>query len=297
MSGTRIIFGALALWLVTSAMARADWSNPPRRPPAGVQHETFASAAARTRQPSRTRVGYNIALPAEYSRESARRFPVVYYLHGYKGDESSYLEYANYWRQAVRQFGPVILVFVNGGETSFFTDSPEGAVPGETVVKELVAHIDRNYRTIAEAKGRSLHGYSMGGFGALKLAFKHPEWFGSVVAFGATLADAREFQKHLGNVYERTFANDARRFAESDPVALAERHAEKIRGRLAIQIIVGARDEFLPRNRALHEALERLKVPHTFREVPGAKHKKDDLYESGAALGAFEFSAKGFKGE
>ena len=60
--------------------------------------------------------------------------------------------------------------------------------------------LDEKFRTMTNAAGRSLHGYSMGGFGALKLAFKHPELVRSVVAYGATLSVATEFYKHLGRV-------------------------------------------------------------------------------------------------
>jgi endo-1,4-beta-xylanase len=277
------ITGWLAFAAVTGA-AKTSWDNPPKRRDPDVQHGTFRSAAVKGN------IGYNICLPPEYNSKSSDRFPVVYYLHGYEGNESSYLEYANYWREAVKKYGPVILVFVNGGETSFFSDSPDGSMPGETVViRELIPHIDRKYRTVATAAGRSLHGYSMGGFGALKLAFKHPDMFGSVVAYGATLSDATDFKKHLGKVFAQMFGNDPKRFAENDPFVLAEINAEKIRSGVAVLFIVGTKDEFLPRNRALHQKLQQLKVTNSLEEVRNAKHKKDDLYESAGSRG-FQFS-------
>lgn len=278
--------GAITIWLAFVAIAGAakiSWVNPPKRRVPDVQHGTFRSAAAKTD------VGYNICLPPQYNANASQRFPVVYYLHGYEGNESSYLEYANYWREAVKKFGPIILVFANGGETSFFSDSPDGTVPGETVVRELIAHIDQKYRTDTNAAARSLHGYSMGGFGALKLAFKYPENFGSVVAYGATLSDAADFKKHLGKVFAQMFGNDPKRFAENDPFALAEANADRIRSRVAISIIVGTKDEFLPRNRALHQKLEQLNIRHSYEEVRSAKHDKEDLYEA-AAVRAFQFS-------
>lgn len=276
--------------VVVQAAAKTSWDNPPpRRADRSIQHGTFQSAALRTS------VGYNICLPPEYASQPQARFPVVYYLHGYEGHESSFLEYAAYWKKALPQTGPMILVFVNGGETSFFSDSPDGQIPGETVlVKELVPHIDGKYRTHADASGRSLHGYSMGGFGALKLAFKHPSMFGSAVAYGATLADATEFRKHLGKVYAQMFAADPRRYAENDPLMLVERHADLIRGRVGISIVIGSKDEFLARNRALRDRLQQLNIPVAYQEIRGARHKKDDLYEPAAASG-FEFSAKHFK--
>jgi S-formylglutathione hydrolase FrmB len=286
----RSIFpGLFTAWLFTSNFAIAEsWDNPPKRPPADVRHGTFHSAALKKN------VGYNICLPSAYATSPERRFPVVYYLHGYEGNESSYLEYVRHWRDATGRIGPIILVLVNGGETSFFTDSPDGTVPGETVVvKELIPHIDAKYRTLAAREGRSLHGYSMGGFGALKLGFKHPEMFSSVVSYGATLSDAAEFKKHLGKVFTRQFGGDAQRYAENDPLVLAERNTGKIRDRLGIRIVVGTKDEFLPRHRALHEKLNSLKVPHEYEEIPKAKHDKDDLYRASAARG-FEFSFKYF---
>ena len=288
-AGMRNTFlNAMLSWALFALAASAGerWNNPPKRTQPDIEHGTFRSDILKTD------VGYNICLPPEYSANNRQSFPVIYYLHGYEGNESSYLEYANYWREAIKRFGPVILVFVNGGETSFFSDSANGAVPGETiVVKELVPHIDRKYRSVASREGRSLHGYSMGGFGALKLAFKYPELFGSAVAFAPTLADVAELKKHAGKVYAQMFDSNAERFAENDPFVLAERNAPKIRGQVAISIIVGAKDDFLARNRALHQKLEQLHIAHTYEEIRGAGHKKDDLYEP-AALGAFEFSSK-----
>lgn len=275
---------AVCFTLGSAVIAKNSWDNPPKRPDRSIQHRTFRSASLKAE------VGYNICLPPQYSEKSGQRYPVVYYLHGYEGNESSFLEYAKYWRDAVARFGPVILVFVNGGETSFFCDSPDGSIPGESVVvKELIPHIDQTFRTVADRSGRSLHGYSMGGFGALKLAFKYPEAFGSVVAYGSTLSTAAEFKKHLGKVYTQMFGNEPKHFAENDPFMLAERHTERIRGRVAISLIVGTKDEFLDRNRVLHDKLQQLKIPHGYEEVRGAGHNKDDLYKA-AALRGFQFS-------
>jgi S-formylglutathione hydrolase FrmB len=278
----------LGLWigigLCVATTCLADWNNPPRRLPTGVQHGVFRSAALKTE------VGYNICLPPNYEQQREKRWPVIYYLHGYKGNESSFLEYAEFWRRANEQVAPSILVFVNGGETSFFSDSPDGAIPGETlVVKELIPHIDQKFRTLATPQGRSLHGYSMGGFGALKLAFEYPDLFGSVVAYGATLSDAAAFKKHLGKVFNTMFGTDAN-YAASNPTTLAERNAEKLRS-TAVMLIVGSKDEFLPGHLALRDKLQQLRIPVGYEEVRGAKHNKDDLYEPAAAK-AFQFSLK-----
>lgn len=237
----------------------------------------------------KTEVGYNICLPPEYSQEK-KRLPVIYYLHGYKGNESSYLEYADYWRQSLSRSGPTILVFVNGGETSFFCDSADGSIRGESVIKELISHIDQTYRTMAQRAARSLHGYSMGGFGALKLAFKYPDMFGSVVAYGATLGSAQEMEKHLGKVYAKMFGGDKARFEANNPLALAEHNAEKIRQGTRVQLMIGTKDEFLPANRQLQRRLTTLGIDVACEEIRGARHKKEAIYED-AALPGFAFTA------
>ena len=278
--------GVLAVHGV-GAEAKA-WNNPLKGKNPGLEHHTFQSPKMGIA------VGYNICLPREYRAEPSRRFPVVYYLHGYEGNESSYIDYAKYWQAESARIPPCILVFANGGGTSFFSDSPDGSVMGETVVKELVAAIDSGYRTVPQPAGRSLHGYSMGGFGALKLGFKYPDMFGSVVAYGATLSTPEEMQEHLGKVYKRTFGSRAQ-FEANDPLAILETHADAIRAGVAVQMIIGTKDEFLAANRKLAERLKALKVQTDYIELAGVKHDKDPLYEQ-AASRAFEFSAKKFGG-
>jgi endo-1,4-beta-xylanase len=241
----------------------------------------------------RTAVGYNVCLPPEYRSNTQQRFPIIYYLHGYKGDESSYLDYAEHWRTGLRATGPCLLVFVNGGDTSFFSDAPDGSVMGEAVIKELIPHIDAQFRTIPEPAKRSLHGYSMGGFGALKLAFKYPDLFGSAVAYGATLFSAGEMQKEAGKLY-RTMFGSRDRFDANNPLSLLKANAEKLRGRVSVAVVIGTKDEFLRQNRELAQALEATKVRHEFLELPGVKHDKDPIYEKGAQR-AFEFTGKMFR--
>lgn len=285
--------GAIGVLVLTisvtlaGAASKGGWDHPPKDKIRGLEHRTFQS------QSMHVAVGYNVLLPPDYTQDSNRRFPVIYYLHGYEGHESSFLDYATFWRDSLARSGPSLLVFVNGGESSFFSDSPDNSVMGETVVKELVAEIDSKFRTITSPQGRSLHGYSMGGFGALKLAFKFPEMFGSVVAYGATLSNAQEMQKHLGKVYSRMFGSP-QRFEANNPVSLAQDQAGKIKGHVAVQLIIGTKDEFLDANRELAQRLKAGGVQSELIELPGVKHDKDQLYPKGSAR-AFEFTGKQFQ--
>ena len=289
--GMNVIWLLFFACLTTSAPgADSTWNHPLREKIPGLQHGAFPSASMKVN------VGYNIFLPPDYATNTAARYPVIYYLHGMDGHESSYPDYARMLAEAIRTRAvpPVILVLASGGGTSFFADALDSSVMGETcIVRELVPHIDANYRTVAAREGRSLHGYSMGGFGALKLGFKHPEVFDSVVAHAATLADAAQMKDNLGTVFTKMFGGDKKLFDASDPLVLVGQNADKFRGRLAIRIALGSKDEFLETNRQLHRRLEELKVPHEFEVIPGVSHSKDPLYKK-VALQGFQFSARNF---
>jgi enterochelin esterase-like enzyme len=156
----------------------------------------------------------------------------------------------------------------------------------------LIPHIDGHYRTIASASGRGLHGFSMGGFGALKLTFKYPELFGAVVSYDALLSDAKRFRKEEEKLFLKIFGNEAG-FASNDPVELLRKNAAKIENE-SIQIVVTDDErEILDGNRNLHRALEQLRIKHDFRELTGVSHKKEAIYEK-AAVGGFQFTARAF---
>ena len=279
---------AFTVWQARGA--DEHWNNPPKgKLTAGLEHGVFHSAAMGVE------VGYNIYLPPDYAKGD-HRYPVVYYLHGLEGDESSYLDYARILSDGIRNklVTPMILVFVNGGKTSFFSDSADGKVLAETaVIKELIPHIDQTYRTVATREGRAVHGFSMGGFGALKLGFKYPELFSSVVAYGAVLPQADELREKSGKIFKATFGDSKPIFDQSDPIKLAQRNADKIRDHLAIRIVLGNKDELLELNRRTNDQLEQLKIPHEYMELPGVNHRKEILYDR-AALSAFRFTAANF---
>src|SRR5687768_1314115 len=98
--GTAIAVASFGL----QAEAKTSWNNPPKRADPSLRHATFRCSALGVP------VGYNICLPPEYKEGGSNRFPVIYYLHGYEGSESSYLEYVRYWKQALSRSGPVMLV-------------------------------------------------------------------------------------------------------------------------------------------------------------------------------------------
>jgi enterochelin esterase-like enzyme len=156
------------------------WLTPQVESPC-VAYHTFDSTAAKSR------VSFHLYTPAAYERDTEKRFPVVYWLHGSGGGLAGIPKVAAHFDAAIEagKTPPCFIVFVNGLVEGMYVDWKDGSTPLETViVKELVPHIDSTYRTIATREGRLLDGYSMGGYGAARLGFKYHDLFRSVSMMG-----------------------------------------------------------------------------------------------------------------
>ena len=242
----------------------------------GVSFHTFESSAAKAT------VSYHVYAPPAYERESDRRFPVVYWLHGSKGGLPGIPKVAAHFAAAIAagKTPPCLVVFVNGMPNGMYVDWKDGSAPVETViVKELLPHIDATYRTIAAREGRLLDGYSMGGYGAARLGFKYPDLFRGVSIMGGgplqaeLLGDApRAGRRRAEEVLERVYGGDQEYFRSVSPRVLAAEHADEIARASLIRMVCGDEDETFANNRDFHEHLERLKIPHTWTVLAGVDH-------------------------
>lgn len=251
--------------------------------PAGVEHHTFSSPAVG--QP----VGYSIFLPRSYEQDTLRRYPVIYWLHGKGGDESAATWISSYLRSAINAgtIPETIMVFVNGAEQSFYSDSYDGAIPVETmIIRDLIGHIDGSYRTLAERRGRALEGFSMGGFGALKFAAKYPEMFASVNVYGAAFGDPQD--PPIDPVWsEIMFAGDAGLYTSNTPEYWLERNRERILAEgLQLRVVVGDADPTLQSNLRMLDVLNGLGLPHESKVLRGVRHAPRSYYlsEDGAGF-------------
>ena len=130
-----------------------------------------------------TDVKFCVLLPESYREDADRHYPVVYMLHGYGDNHNSwngkYL-HANTKIQSLEGKGLSEMIYVfPEGFTSYYCNYYNGKYNYmDMFVNEFVPYIDRTFRTLADREHRALTGYSMGGFGAMVLAEKHPELFG-----------------------------------------------------------------------------------------------------------------------
>ena len=148
-----------------------------------------------------------IYTPPGFDPSGSKRYPVLYVLHGYTGDVAA-LVAARPWETNVVQWAdrliargtmpPVLLAIVDGNTRlggSQYVDSIHNGDYATYVVRDVVAHIDATYPTVAREDGRAVLGKSSGGFGALYLTMAHP---GIFTAFASHSGDANFRGAYIG---------------------------------------------------------------------------------------------------
>ncbi|MEM6380179.1 MAG: alpha/beta hydrolase-fold protein, partial [Bacteroidota bacterium] len=135
----------------------------------------------------------SIVLPKAYQKDSSRRFPTVYLLHGYSGRHTSWVDQVPELTAWADLF-ELIIVLPDGDYNSWYLDSPikEQHQFATFTGLELPNFIDQNFRTIAQREARAITGLSMGGHGAMYLATQYPDQFGAVGSMSGGL-DLRPF--------------------------------------------------------------------------------------------------------
>lgn len=226
-------------------------------------------------------VNYCIDLPADYA-SSGKRYPVLYFLHGLFGNDHRWIDRGGkeiFDRLTTDgTIGPFIVVLPNGGET-FYINSEDGKDRYEDFfVQELVPFIDHHYRTIPTREARGISGLSMGGYGALHLAMRHSNLFGSVAATSAVLIpklpDPLPTQgrwRFYSRILSHAFGSPLNQayWEENSPLTLAK-DPSKFQG-LKIYFDVGDQDRYGFEKGAalLDKILDEENYPHTYALRPG----------------------------
>lgn len=134
----------------------------------------------------------SVYLPPSYEAEPDRRYPVLYFLHGFTDSDSKWMGFEDHWISlpavidktlAAGGTNEMIVVMPNAF-TRFYGSMYSNSVTvgdWETyVAKELVAYVDSHYRTLPRRASRGLSGHSMGGYGAMRIGMRNPGVFSSV---------------------------------------------------------------------------------------------------------------------
>ena len=233
-------------------------------------------------------VHYCVYLPATYdagaTEHPARRYPVLYFLHGL-GDNERTLFNSGGWTllddlRAHQKMGDFLIVSPEG-RRSFYINSADGSVHySDFFLQEFMPKIEGQYRIRPGRAGRAISGIPMGGYGALRLAFAHPELFSAVSAQSAALITespqeldaASRTGAPLGGVLGAVFGKpiNVPHWNDNNPFVLAKRNDAALR-KLAIYFNCGQDDNygFEKGAAALHEELQKENVNHEYRPYPG----------------------------
>src|SRR6266852_5521552 len=123
---------------------------------------------------------FAVQLPPSYESNAKRRYPVLYFLHGMFGSEREFeRRRVAATVEKLREHGKLgeLIIVAPAGENSFYLNAKNGAQYEDAIIKDLIPYVEKTYRVIGRPTARSIQGLSMGGWGALYLAFKHPEMF------------------------------------------------------------------------------------------------------------------------
>ena len=252
--------------------------------PANITHGTYFSSVVNAV------TGYSIYLPPEYATNPNQRFNVIYFLTG-QGFGSGATENSEVTTDPelisnLRLIPPTIMVFPNPYQNSKYMDAPESSMSGigmfeSQFINELIPFIDANYRTNASRDGRAIMGFSGGGQGALRLAFKYLALFSSVEGMSGAVDDnASNVAVNEPQLLAAMFNGDANAFdaQTANGQAKADR-ANIIASGLAIHMSVGSADALLPDNQVLDALLTSLGIPHDPLEViPGGIHDPRTIF-------------------
>jgi enterochelin esterase-like enzyme len=140
-----------------------------------------------------------VFLPPSYAKETSRRYPVVYALHGF-------FIGAEQWSHEIHVPQTIEGAFANGAREmivvlpdsktvyngSMYSSSVTTGDFERFIAHDLVEYIDGHYRTIPDRLSRGLAGHSMGGYGATRIGFKHPDVFGSLYIMSPCCLSTRQ---------------------------------------------------------------------------------------------------------
>ena len=287
---------ALALFLSSSALAQpaAPPSAPPaaappgqgagqgqggQRGPGGPGFGMPASQRAKTFDSKAlgAAVTYVAHLPADYETSSTA-YPVIYALHG-MFENSAFWERRGLeplFNDLVKQgVAPNAIVIAVDGGNNLFINSSKGRYQ-DMVTQDLIEFVDRTYRTIKKREARALLGVSMGGYGALNIAFMRPEVFGAVATHSAMLlTEIPTLEGGARGGQMRAFTGvfgepvDPAVWKSDDPLELAKTvDAKKVP---ALYFDCGGQDRYglFKGNEVLHTILDGRKIPNDFSISPG----------------------------
>ncbi len=231
-----------------------------------------------------TIVNYSIYLPANYEK-SDKKFPILYLLHGYTDNENTWIKKGSV-NQTVdqkilsKEIAEMIIVMPNGG-LKWYVNQPNGNFNYEDMfINEFIPYIEKTYRVKANKKNRSICGLSMGGYGALGFAMRHPNIFATCVAYSAAIRPDDEVlklsQKSFDILYAPVYGKNvkgkarlSKHWNENNPIYLAKTLPTENLKSVNWYISCGDDDWLYYGNSVLRKIFRDRGIPHEYRVMDG----------------------------
>ncbi|WP_460911616.1 alpha/beta hydrolase [Spirosoma areae] len=281
-------FVALALTAPAQSRRRSQLTTPQNNGPVPVvsapQARLLESMLMNSSVLNRG-IKFSIYLPPDYYI-SNRRYPVVYLLHGYGDDETSWVQFGEADRLADTgiksgELPPMIIVMPDGGRSFYVNDYQRKVRYEDMFVQEFIPYIDSTFRTRPQREFRAVSGLSMGGFGSLVLAMHHPDLFGACAALSAAVRTDETFMnmpdERYNTAYAPVFSGPAKgeerltiTWKRNSPIILARSAPESDLTKVRWYLDCGDDDALTVGNSMLHLTLLDRKIPHEYRVRDGA---------------------------
>jgi enterochelin esterase-like enzyme len=187
------LLGAATISLA-AASASAQITSPPPPVPAGITveavkvHGTTLEGNLEGNAADREVM---VVLPPSYAKSKSRRYPVVYFLHGFFITGRNFYNFMHVpeavAHNAAKGAEFIVVVpdtFTKMGGSMYSSSATTGDFEA-FVAKDLVSYVDSHYRTIAKREARGLAGHSMGGYGTWKVGMKYPQPWNAIYAMSA----------------------------------------------------------------------------------------------------------------
>jgi putative tributyrin esterase len=241
---------------------RSQPDHPRLTPKVTMRDITFRSFALDRDMP------YRVVLPAVIT--AGQKLPVIYLLHGGDG---GFRDWSNY--SDVAQFAERGLILVMPeGNSSYYTnafDPPQDRYE-DYIVRDLIADVESKFPAAADRTDRAIVGVSMGGFGAVNLALRHPDLFAFAGGISSAIdAPRRSFaikrfhqSRHYNSIFGPSGSETRRR---NDPFVLA-RSADPAKTPYMF-LSCGEQEGLLPSNREFEALLAQRHFQYEFHAGPG----------------------------
>lgn len=303
---------ALAVLAVHASDVRAPHaSDAPAATQQAVRHGTVRRVAFHSEALGVDK-HYFVYLPPSYDA-TRRRFPVVYYLNGVFGGEADWITHGHLVEVAdslVSDGKPEMIIVTPDGDDGFYTNWHIPASPAacadsilseapddgcvvyarydDYIAHDLVRDVDRRFRTRADRAHRAIAGLSMGGYGAIALALRHPDLFAAAASHSGLLSPLADRSGATPPAYFTSMDSLAARYSaywakihgafgdslsgwrDEDPTHLAAVAITNGAELPALYFDVGRSDPYVGESRAFAFELQRLGIPYEYHEWSGS---------------------------